>query len=209
MKTLHSARFGRRLVLSGACTLALSGCFGSFAAVRNLWDWNDDLDTSKWVKWLVFLGLCIIPVYELFVLGDALVLNSVEFWTGSNPIKRRADGSTITRVATADPNRLKLEVHRHGRLEYVVYCERQAGGVLQLLGAEGQRLSVVNEHPDGTLELRGRDAALLARLGPAAVRRVSALVEQGQPIHALLQRELGAPAWQLAQSGSPSTPRVL
>jgi hypothetical protein len=167
------------------------------------------LHDSKWVKWLVFLGLSIIPVYELFVLADALVLNSVEFWTGSNPIKRRADGSTVTRVATADPNRLQLVVHRHGRLEYVAYCERQPNGVLQLLGADGQRLSVVDELPDGTLELRARDEALLARLGPAAVRRVSALVEQGQPIHALLQRELGEPAWQLALGSSPSTPRIL
>jgi hypothetical protein len=208
MTTLHTARFGRRLALSGACTLVLGGCFGSFAAVRNLWDWNADVHDSKWIKWLVFLGLSIIPVYELFVLADALVLNSVEFWTGSNPIKRRADGRSVTRVATADPNRLRLEVHQHGRLQYVAYCERQSGVALLLLDAEGQPLSSVCEQADGTLELRAGDAALLARLDPAAVRRVSALAEQGQPVPALLQRALGEPAWQLAQSGS-SAPRVL
>jgi hypothetical protein len=55
MKTTQDLRLGRRLLIASAGASALTGCFGSFAALRSLWDWNDDFD-SKWVKWLIFLG---------------------------------------------------------------------------------------------------------------------------------------------------------
>jgi hypothetical protein len=205
----RTVRFERRVALAGACSLALAGCFGSFGATRALWEWNDEMHSSKWVKWLVFLGLSIIPVYFLFVVADALVLNSVEFWTGSNPIKSGADGRTVTRVATADPNRLRLEIRRHGELEKVVYCERRADGALLLLDADGLPLSLVSQGPDGALELRAGDRVLLARLDPAAVDRVSAGVARGLPVHALLQQELGERAWRVAQAGASADARRL
>ena len=206
MKVLvQPAKMGRRLVLTGASTLALSGCFGSFGASRALWGWNDGMHDSKWIKWLVFFGLCIIPVYELFVIADALVINSVEFWTGKNPVKSAADGRTITRVATADPNTLQLEVRRAGRLEYVVFCQHRSDGTLQLLDAEGRPLTVVEEQADGSVEVRGGDRGLLARLDSAATERALSLVRQGQPAHVVLDRELGGRAVQIARlRGVPS-----
>jgi len=195
-----SSLVGRRHALSLAAALALSGCFGSFGAVNGLWKWNDGLG-SKWVKWLVFLGLSIIPVYELFLIADVLVLNSVEFWTGSNPVKSGADGSTVTRVATSDPNVLKLEVRRAGRLVYSAFCRRLPDGTLEILNVEGQVLTHVSEQSDGRLELRAGNHALLAQLDAAAVARVSAQVVQGRPVQALLELELGERAWQLARGG--------
>jgi Domain of unknown function (DUF3332) len=190
---LHQpARFGRRLALSGACTLVLGGCFGSFGAVCALWDWNDGVSDNKWLKWLVFLGLSIIPVYLLFAMADSLVINSIEFWTGSNPIKNGSDGRSVTRVATADPNLLRLEIRRHGDLEGVVYCRRLADGGIELRDASGTLLSHVHEHADGSLELRGGDRTPLARLDAAA-----------------LQLELGARDWQMARQSGLGTPELL
>jgi hypothetical protein len=177
-------------MLTGTSALLLTGCFGSFSATRRLWGWNDDVG-DKWVNWLVFLGLCILPVYELFVLGDVLVLNSVEFWTGSNPVRRVGDGRTVTRVGTADPRTLRLEVRRAGRLEYVAFCRSIAGGGLQLLDASGEPLTSVRAQSDGSIELRAADQAVLTRLGTEASERVFALVEQGEAAHVVLEREVG------------------
>ncbi len=185
-------------MLTGAGTLALSGCFGSFGAVRGLWEWNDDVG-GKWVNWLVFLGLSIIPVYQLFVLADVLVLNSVEFWTGSNPVKEVRDGRSVTRVATADPRTLRLEVRRAGQLEYVAFCRQLEDGTFQILDASGQPLTSVGEQRDGSVELRAADQALLARLDRPSFQRVYALVEQGQAAHSVLERELGGRAFQMAR----------
>ena len=71
-------------------SLVNSSCYGTFALTKKVYEWNgsiagDDL-TGKFVKTLVYYGLFIIPVYELFFLGDVIILNLIEFWTGSNPM---------------------------------------------------------------------------------------------------------------------------
>lgn len=63
-----------------------TGCFGKFGAVDALYSWNKGASSNKFVRWLVFFGLCVIPVYELFLIGDWLIFNSIEFWFGNNPI---------------------------------------------------------------------------------------------------------------------------
>lgn len=193
MNALHRAssvppvQLGRRLVLVGLGSLAL-GCFGSFGAVRKLWAWNETLG-DKWVKWLVFLGLSIIPVYELFVLADTLVLNSVEFWSGRNPVLSSRDGRTVTRVATADPELIRLEIRRDGRLEQVYFLRRLEAG-LQLLDRQGVLQTSVRERHDGSVELRGSREQLLALLDPAAAERAYASVAEGLPARLALAREL-------------------
>ena len=47
--------------------------------------WNKQIG-SKFVNALVFVGLHILPVYELSFVADILVINSIEFWSGDNPV---------------------------------------------------------------------------------------------------------------------------
>ena len=50
---------------------------------------------DKVVNELVFIGFWILPVYEVSALADVLVINSIEFWSGSNPMacgKKVIDG---------------------------------------------------------------------------------------------------------------------
>lgn len=92
----HRSRLAR---LSLAALLAVSaagttGCFGKFSLTRKLYAWNTGVGGNKFVTNLVFWGLCIIPVYELAGAGDLIVLNAVEFWTGSNPVADARDVQT-------------------------------------------------------------------------------------------------------------------
>lgn len=64
----------------------LTSCLGSFTAFNNLKDWNQIVTDNKFVNNLIFWGLNIIPVYGLFLAGDTLIFNLVEFWTGDNPL---------------------------------------------------------------------------------------------------------------------------
>ena len=70
-------------VLAGA--LLVSGCYGPFNLTRRLYQWNGQV-SGKWEKEFVFILLAWVPVYSLTVLGDAVVFNSMEFWTGNNPV---------------------------------------------------------------------------------------------------------------------------
>ena len=68
-----------------ASCLLFSSCIGSFKLWNNLKSWNEGIG-NKFVNELIFIGLNIVPVYGIAYLADALVLNSIEFWSGNNPV---------------------------------------------------------------------------------------------------------------------------
>lgn len=78
------------------CAAALSimisqtGCFGSFALVQKVYEFNDDISDNKFVKTLLFYVLNIIPVYGIAGFVDVVIFNLIEFWSGSNPISMEA-----------------------------------------------------------------------------------------------------------------------
>ena len=112
-------------LLAGTTTFA--GCYGSFALTKKVHTWNGEASSNKFVQWLVFLGLNVIPVYGLAVVIDAFVANPIEFWTGDNPaagvatrVEKNSDGTaTITRgdeVFTAVPVASdKVEIFKDGQ----------------------------------------------------------------------------------------------
>lgn len=81
-----------------ASSVLFSSCIGSFGLSNKLLDWNRNID-SKFVNELVFVAFWIVPVYEISALADILVLNSIEFWSGSNPV---ADAGTVKTIETKD-----------------------------------------------------------------------------------------------------------
>ena len=78
------------LVLAMTGAVMFTSCIGSFRLTRNVYDWNQTVG-DKFVNELVFLMFTIVPVYEVAVLIDVIVLNSIEFWSGENPM---AEGDT-------------------------------------------------------------------------------------------------------------------
>ena len=79
-----------------AGSMTFTSCIGSFGLTNKLLNWNHSID-SKFVNELVFIAFHIIPVYEISCLADILVINSIEFWSGSNPV---ADVGTVKSVDT-------------------------------------------------------------------------------------------------------------
>lgn len=94
----------RKIKLSVACLLLgssvlCSSCIGSFSLWNNLKSWNESVG-DKFVNEIVFLAFNIVPVYPLAYFADIVLLNSIEFWTGSNPIQ-----SSIGTVKTVHGNK--------------------------------------------------------------------------------------------------------
>lgn len=69
-----------------AGTLLFSSCIGSFNLSKKILAWNQTID-NKFVNEVVFVALWIVPVYEVSILADILVINSIEFWSGNNPVE--------------------------------------------------------------------------------------------------------------------------
>lgn len=73
------------LIMALVGSMMFTSCIGSFSLTNKLMDWNKTIG-SKFVNELVFVAFWIIPVYEVSALADILVINSIEFWSGENPV---------------------------------------------------------------------------------------------------------------------------
>lgn len=79
------------IILTLAGSMLFTSCIGEFALTNKLANWNKQIG-NKFVNELVFFCFWIIPVYEVSVVADLFVLNSIEFWSGSNPV---ASGKSV------------------------------------------------------------------------------------------------------------------
>lgn len=70
-----------------AATLLTTSCVGSFALFNKLASWNKRATNSKFLNELIFLVIS--PAYGVCTLADVLVLNTMEFWSGSNPLAQK------------------------------------------------------------------------------------------------------------------------
>lgn len=105
----------KKLKIKVACmllgsSLLFSSCIGSFALWNQLKDWNEGVG-NKFVNEIVFLAFNIIPVYGVAYMADALVLNSIEFWTGSNPL---ADNIGKTKVVKGENGEYLVTTTKNG-----------------------------------------------------------------------------------------------
>ena len=72
-------------VLLISTSILCSSCIGSFKLWNGLKEWNQGIG-NKFVNELVFIALNIVPVYGVAYFADVVVLNTIEFWTGSSPV---------------------------------------------------------------------------------------------------------------------------
>ncbi len=91
-----------------------SGCYGQFALTRALYDWNGRATPNKVANSALTWAMILIPVYAVAGVVDFLVLNTIEFWSGTNPVVSQRDGSVV--------------VERGGHR----YTYRQVGGVVEV-----------------------------------------------------------------------------
>ncbi len=150
-------------IVAAFLPMATTGCFGEFRLTRKVYAFNKSVSKDKWVRWLVFLVIVIVPVYHLATFIDALIANSIEFWTGKNPISASAGA---TRVVTAPGGEvLTMRLREDGAIDATVLygngalesftLRREADAVIAY-DAEGRELARVGD-------VLGEPALLAAR----------------------------------------------
>ncbi len=137
----------RKMIICGALSLTLlsSSCLGSFKAFNNLRDWNDGLTSNKFVDNLVFWALNIVPVYGLFFFADVIILNVIEFWTGSNPIAM-AEGEKETQYAEVDGIKVKMTAEKNKFTIEKLTGEHAGEKVVMMYTPDNQTWNLVGEN---------------------------------------------------------------
>lgn len=151
-----------------------TGCIGSFALTDKVFQWNRGLG-SIIVQEIVFLVMVIIPVYGFTVFADAIVLNLIEFITGSNPLAG-ADREP-REIALAEGVTLSLE--ERGGVVSATLTGATAEPVVRLYSVNGSGAVVRDQSGtllfsaelDGTggVVVSGADGSMFADYSPADV----------------------------------------
>ncbi|MGA0869891.1 MAG: DUF3332 family protein [Planctomycetota bacterium] len=72
-------------------TVSLTSCMGPYRLGNSVLTWNSTVTENKFANELIFLGLHVVPVYQIAFAADGLILNSIEFWGGENPVTKPAE----------------------------------------------------------------------------------------------------------------------
>lgn len=145
---------GMALVL--ALAFGAQGCYGKFALTKRLHKWNGSLG-DKFVNELVFLVIgVVLPVYGIAALVDAVVINSIEFWSGKNPVASKVvtQGDKMMAMDFDQSTGLvKVSYFEQGQLKSQGYL-RKTGDKVEMLDAAGksvQAVATVNSHGEPVL----------------------------------------------------------
>ena len=115
-----------------------SGCTGTFMLTKKVYNLHRQQE-DKWTDELLFLCFTIIPVYGLATLGDAIVFNSIEFWTGDNPIEAKSqnkiekvgfdDNIHAIMTYTKETDNVKIDAFKAKKFKTSLVLERNISGV--------------------------------------------------------------------------------
>lgn len=181
----------RMAVVLCAGALMVSGCYGPFNLTRRLYQWNGQVG-GKWEREFLFILLAWAPVYGLTVLGDAVVFNSMEFWTGNNPVdapgKTRSERPRATRIArgmeeailTYTPGngaQLLIEQFRHGQPAGSLRVQQRDGMTLGA-DANGHVLFTAQTLPDGSVLIHDQDGQVVATYSAQQVEQFVAVAHR-------------------------------
>ena len=180
-----------RAVAAATILAFCAGCFGTFGLSRSLWHWNDKTTDSKALKELLFFALCIVPVYELSALADVLIFNSIEFWSGKNPITAMKDGDRDIIVQRTGRG-LQIEVVEPGKAPRAVEISIAQDGAEARDGA-GVLLASVRADETGVTVADGAGRIVLHRTPGEAEALASAVhASPAAFVRLLEQQEAGA-----------------
>ena len=148
------------LCLAVLFSVSAFGCYGKFQLTRKIYTWNGTLG-NKWVNSIVMWALMIIPVYEIGSAVDFLILNTIEFWTGNNPMAMK-EGEKETKLVAVKG------------IEYEMTASKNKMEIIQITGEEAGKTTILTYRPTEEawyMNMNG-DEKKIAQLNPSEDRLI-------------------------------------
>ena len=176
-------------VIAGATAFVMlgTGCFGSFALTRKVYEFNKGVG-DKWMQSIVAWAFCIIPVYGFAVGVDFIILNLVEFWTGTNPVAYGpgqsrdldVDGQTL-RMTRLDESTVEMGRLVNGQvLDVVVFKMDSELGQVIATSTDGTLLASAREIGGGVV-VENASGELVTSFAPQQVAQVMDIAMGASP----------------------------
>jgi hypothetical protein len=138
----------RKAITGVMLAASLSGCMGHFGLRSKLLKFNLSVVENRWGREVLFVPL--FPVYAICTLVDILVLNSIEFWSGNNPVNGRSPLVDLPRSEIPKLGLDNVEVAQLERLD-----ENRANLYVQFENGDRATFDVVREANTYTVSYAG------------------------------------------------------
>lgn len=136
------------------CSITMSSCIGSFRLTNSVLKWNNQVG-SKFLNEVVFFAFWVLPVYEVTSLADLLVLNSIEFWSGRNPLE------ASTKIVTTPES------------TYMIACDGKGYTVTDQATGQSFRLDFIEQSQTWALNVDGELHPFLTFVDDTHVRAIT------------------------------------
>jgi len=146
--------------------MSLTACTGSFRLTGKVYDIHRS-QSDKWVDELIFLGVVIVPIYGIAMLADAIVFNSIEFWSGKNPVTAKTGvqekvnenaGEKVVMHHDVETGRIEI---RATTQDEAIYLDRTENGIV-VRNEKGDIIYKTQRDSDGTLSVLDANGNVLA-----------------------------------------------
>lgn len=172
----HLKRRGRWMALVGLLAVIpmATSCYGRFPLTKALYEFNGDVTDNPIGQTLVMWAFVILPVYGGAMLGDAVVINLLEFWTderfdiGSATLE---DGTAVT-LARTDEQHAVMTVSRDGVTLAQRTFVKTPEGVFQVLDEQGQIVGKVVPTANGMLQLTDSHGTVIQTISPDSLHSI-------------------------------------
>jgi hypothetical protein len=121
---MKSFKKGIAILLIATVTFMSFGCYGNFPLFKKINTWNGSL-SNKFINTIVYWVLWILPVYEICIAVDWLLLNTIQWWTGSSPISMN-DGEREVQIVNNEGVNYEI-VATKNRFDITVLDGQKAG----------------------------------------------------------------------------------
>jgi hypothetical protein len=135
------------MILASLCA---SGCLGRSALTTRALKFNLSTADGRWSREALFLGMWVTLVYPVCILADLFVLNSMEFWSGTNPV---SDQSAMVDIPRAEVEKLGIHAVQEARIRRL--DDTRAILLVEFTNGDRASFDVVREGPSYTVRYRG------------------------------------------------------
>jgi hypothetical protein len=149
------------------------GCYGTFPLTKKIYQFNGDISSHKIIQTVVFWVFIIVPVYGIGMLGDAIICNLIEFWTGEQILSvaptTDSNGNTVCLTPSPDGRQAVLTVSRGGKILAQEFFVKVSSTTIEVRDAQGKLQGKVLKSQDGTISLTDRNGSVVRTLPGSAL----------------------------------------
>ncbi len=141
-----------------------TGCTGSFNLTKKVYNFHRSQD-DKWKDEILFLVCVLVPVYGVSTFADAIVFNSIEFWTGKNPVEMSKanikDGKGEATISFNQDKQQMTILSKTNVGDKTVILEKKSDGSVLAKDQNGQMLYAAGKNNKGDVVVYNKDMQLV------------------------------------------------